>query len=293
MLATCLSLAALLASAKPGDTVRMAPGQCPGITLSGLRFEGAPVTIDFGTASFDGGFQLLRSKGLVLRGGSFRSTRGEPAATMQVRFSEAITITGGTHSEATRGVVIARSRDIRVLDSRFHGLAADGIILAHVEGFEVRGNTMREFSPTPTRCTRPDGTVETRVARRVCEARGGTWVDGHHPDCVQMWGPARDGVIVGNRCEGQMQGIFGRADGLLVAENDLALGFPNGVHLIGTGILARDNRLKTLPEARYRVRILLVGERTAACGNILDNPASPNARRPCTAAERAVQRVPA
>jgi hypothetical protein len=293
MLATCLTLATVLAAARPGDTVRMEAATCPGVTLSGLRFEGKPVTLDLAQAGFDGGFQLLKSKGLVIRGGTFRSAKGATAWTMRVRNSEDITIEGGTHRNAERGLVIAQSRHLRILGNRFHDLEADGVILAHVERFEVRGNEMRDFSPTPNRCTAKDGKVTERVPERDCVAAGGTWVDGHHPDCVQMWGPSRHGVVAENRCTGAMQGIFGRADGLLVADNDLALSFTNGVHVIGTGVLARGNRLATLPESRHRIRVHLKGERTAACGNLLDNRSSPGAVRPCTPAETAAEYIPA
>jgi hypothetical protein len=287
--ATCLTLASALSGAEPGAVIRLTPPKtpCPFVELSGFRSGGAPVVIDAGETVFAAGLRMKEVDGITIRGGEFHSIGGKTPYALHVRLSSRVRVEGSRFTNSLRGLVVGKSQDIAIVDNRFFDLIAEGVNLAGVERFEVRGNDVRDFSPRPSQCTAPDGSIETKVPKKACEARGGTWKDGHHPDCVQFWGGTRDGHVVGNRCTGQMQGIFGPADQVLVENNIVEVTFPNAIRLGGTGNRIRNNVVKAAPGARFAPRITLRGEGNFACGNIVTTGKSPEATRPCTAAEKA------
>jgi hypothetical protein len=286
--ATCLTLVSALAGAAPGSTIRLGPAKapCPLIEVTGFQSKGAPVVIEAGETVFENGMRIKGSDGITIRGGEFHSI-GEPTPyALHVRGSSRIRIEGVRFTKSLRGLVVGKSQDVAIIDSRFFDLVAEGINLAGVDGFEVRGNDVRGFSPRPSMCTGTDGKVETRVPKKACEAAGGSWKDGHHPDCIQFWGGTRRGVVTGNRCTGEMQGIFGPADEMLVENNVVEVTFPNAIRMTGTGNRVRNNVVKAAPGARFKPMILLRGEGNMACGNAVETGASPEATRACTAKEK-------
>jgi hypothetical protein len=204
---------------------------------------------------------------------------------VHVRESERIRLEKGSYAKAYRGLVVGKSTDVEVIDGRFFSLGSDGINLAGVDRFVVRGNEMMDFSPRPTRCTLPDGMVEERLSRRDCEGKGGQWQDGDHPDCVQFWGGTRNGLVENNRCIGYMQGIFGPTDNVLVTKNLVKVSFPNAIRLQGTGNRVIDNIVEAFGTPRFTPKILLRGENNLACGNAVRTGASPEAQRPCSPQE--------
>lgn len=285
--ATCLTLAAVLAQAKAGSTVIVQPAStsCPPVFIEGVRFEGASVLVEAGDTVFENGLRIRGSSGITIRGGIFNSLPDPTPYTVHVRTSERIRLEKGRYTKALRGLVVGKSTDIEVIDGRFFSLGAEGVNLAGVDRFVVRGNEMTDFSPRPTRCTLADGTVEERLSRSHCEGKGGQWKDGNHPDCIQFWGGTRNGLVENNRCIGHMQGIFGPADNVLIRNNFVQVSFGNAIRSTGTGNRVIGNTIEAYGKPRFTPRIYLRGENNLACGNTVRTGASPEAQRACSPQE--------
>jgi hypothetical protein len=108
--------------------------------------------------------------------------------------------------------------------------------------------------------------------------------DVEHPDCIQLWSrptspPTADIVIRRNRAKGTMQGVFlgnhvregvndGGFDRILIEDNVLDVGYPNGIALHeGRDSIVRNNKVTTFPGSRWRASINLKGGDSKQCGN--------------------------
>ena len=201
--ATCATLAAILATAQPGDTVKLS-GDCGEIAVAN-RYR-ARVTIDASKASVAGlklsGTNIAWVGGVLVApdGMDGFASRGYAVviAGTGIRLSKALI------TDAKKGIVIDRARNVVVDNNKFWRLREDGIIASRLVNAQFDDNAFSAFLPRKTRCELADGTVTEGVAQRDC---AGTWTDGNHADAIQM----RNGVISArirrNTIAGDMQGI--------------------------------------------------------------------------------------
>ncbi|MDF1505640.1 right-handed parallel beta-helix repeat-containing protein [Roseisolibacter sp. H3M3-2] len=208
ILATCATIAGILAAAAGGETISLANQDCPAISID--RHFPTRVTVNAGGSVvrglvISGGNVRWRSGAIVAPGGAYvAGPLGYGAhlkpGTADVRFD------GVTFTEANRGIAAEGVKRLAVADSRFERLGSDGIIIADSEDLVVARNHFLDTRARPSRCITPTELL-TGISRAACIAILGTWFDGDHPDALQM----RDGVkrarIYGNLVEGPTQGL--------------------------------------------------------------------------------------
>lgn len=204
LLATCASLAAVLASANNGEIISLR-GACPTITIA--RSFPKPVTVDASKA---------RVSGLVLSGSNIRwsggtlsapgglDAKGPAGYAVLIRGGRNIRVERAVVTSAKKGMVIDKARGVTVDRVEFTRLREDGIIVSQTAGLTVTSSTFADFLPRPSRCTSPAGVVATAVPRRDCT---GVWIDGNHADAVQMRDGVSDARIAHNTVRGPTQGI--------------------------------------------------------------------------------------
>jgi parallel beta-helix repeat protein len=295
--ATPQTLPAVLAAARPGDTIELAPGQYANLALVNRRF--APVlTIDARRARIVGAaFKAI--DGVTLQGGTYflpaprpHPRSGAPAYGSAVRMDGVQNIKivdaefiGPAHVEGPLrtpfgegyGVRVLGVKGLEVTKSRFRGFRA-GIAIKSADGFRLADNTFSDM--------RSDGmdAAESRhglIEGNECKE---TRVrDGEHPDCIQLWSrptspPTADIVIRRNRIEGGTQGIGlfnhvrkgvddGGFDRILIEDNEISVSRANGIALYAArDSVVRNNKVRTLRDAKYIAKIKLVGD-VKRCGN--------------------------
>jgi nitrous oxidase accessory protein NosD len=287
--ATPATLPDRLAAARPGDTLKLSPGDYGLLTIKDQHFDPAIV--------IEGG----RFTNIVLGSASgitFRNTQvnGNGSTGFLVRQSAKIRIEAADVSEAHRGIVIDRTSDFAVIDSVFHGLGSDGIDIAQSWRGLISGNKMSDFNPI----------------RPVYDETTGKLVkDGDHPDGIQAWSrpnlaATSDIKVLHNNISGQVQCIFfgnhvrpqngvptddGGFDRIEVRGNLCRNAMPRGITLgSARNSVVEGNDASALPGARMqrsgnaiRSQVSINGEGSRACGNIVgDIPRSP-AAQPCSA----------
>lgn len=294
--ATPATLSAVLAKARDGDIVVLEPGVYADVAINDRTFE-TPLILEARDATLRG----LRAKnvsGLTIRGGEFRvpapttkASTGEQIYGGALRFDNVsrLTVTNGRFIGPGAppgaasgpfgegyGVFVVTGSDVTVTDGKFQGLK-NGIVLSRVEGFNLSGN---QFA-----ANRSDGINVGEGRKGVIEKNEclATRIrDNEHPDCIQLWSrpttpPVSDVVIRGNRAEGKMQGIGmfnhtrngvndGGFDRITIEDNDMRVAYPHGIALMESrDSVVRNNRVSTLPGARWRAGILAA--ETERCGN--------------------------
>lgn len=208
LIATCATIAAVLASAQGGESISLANQNCPTITIS--KTYAKQVTINGGGSTVAGlvitGKNVrIRSLLITAPGGAFASSTSGYGVRIyngasNIRFDK-VTIT-----VAKKGMVLDNVFNITVAGSKFVLLGEDGIIASRVTGLTVARNTFARTLGKPSECN-IGGVVTYNMSNRHCIAAGGVWIDGFHADAVQM----RNGVVranvYDNVIEGETQGV--------------------------------------------------------------------------------------
>ncbi len=301
--ATPVNIKSVLEAARAGDVVVLEPGIYSNVRISQRDFSPALV-LDARAATVDG-FSGKNITGLRILGGHFRvppptlkPSTGQQVFGYATRFDSArrielidVRFSGPGAPADTKdgpfgegyGVFVVAGSDVEVLNGRFLGLK-NGIVLSRVEGFKIAQN---QFS-----AMRSDGINVAESQKGLIDGNicGATRIrDAEHPDCIQMWSrptspPTADIVIRGNRAEGMTQGIGlfnhvrdgvddGGFDRITVEDNDLTVGFPQGISLnSGRASIVRNNRVRTLPGSKYRASIS-TGPGVLRCGNVVESGA--------------------
>lgn len=288
----------VIASARSGDTIRLARGDYYGITVKDRTFAPA-LTIEAGDARLTDA-RLDNIDGLVIQGGTYLPLRrdrqgggeafgealrmnnvrnvkvrgatfvgpGSPSATAQTEFGEG------------QGLRVIGGQNIEVVESRFEGFKR-GLGLRLVDGFRVAGNTFLDM--------RSDGLNAALSRNGLIEANNcaGTRIrDTEHPDCIQLWSapntkPTADIVIRRNRIEGSTQGIGlynhvrggvddGGFDRIVIEDNEIKVSRANAIMLVsGRESVVRNNKVSTAPGARFQASIRVTGGTVRQCGNIV------------------------
>lgn len=279
--ATPANLAERLATARPGETLRLSAGDYGVMTFPRRVFSPA-IRIDARAAQFTG-LVLDRVSGVTIAGGQIVGPGGRSYG-IRISFAKDVRIDGMTISGAHRGIVIDRSSDIAVVGNRLQGLISDGVNIALSRRILVERNICRDFGPAL-----PLYGPDRKMIR-----------DGDHPDCIQAWSrpiapPTADVQVLNNDMEGAMQGIFfgnhvtngvddGGFDRIVIRGNRVRVGYAAGIVLDeGRDSDVTGNRVSSLPGFTFpsngqpvRAQFRFSGERNRVCGNIVsDFPANP------------------
>ena len=264
LVATPATLNTTVAAAKPGDTVRFAPGVFTDLLIQNKQWSPA-VTLDMRGADVTT-VRIQKSSGLNVIGGTFRPLASGPlwqpavvvADSQDVRFADGQFI-GAGHSG--RGLIVRDSRNVAVTGARFTYLHIG------IQYLETRGG---EISRTRFDDMRSDGiniAASHQIVVDQIECRDFSVGDGDHPDCVQLWSikgkpPTSDIVIKNSKAIGAMQGFCGfdhdagGFDRITVTGNTVHTRFPQGIAMYE----ARDsvisgNDVSTMPGSKFRTRI--------------------------------------
>lgn len=249
--ATPATMPAVLAAARPGDRIVMAPGMYEPVVILDRQFS-PPLTLDAGKARFR--LAIRRSSGVRVIGGELGPALGkDPENTMKlgplgyaasVSHSSDVGFSGTIFADAVRGLTIGKSSDVTVDRATLTRLKTDGIDIALSRRVTVTNSTCTDFTPRP----------------------------GDHPDCIQMWSrpeepPTSDVVLRGNTARGAMQGFSGfnhvrkgvddgGFDRITIENNTVYGTYPHGVALFaGRDSRITGNKTRALPGGRWRVGV--------------------------------------
>jgi hypothetical protein len=278
LLATCLSIGAVLASAKGGEQIRLT-GRCASIQID--RQYGAPISIDASGALVRG----LTIKGGNIRwsGGTIEAPEGPYAggpngyAVNLMRGAANISFDNVLFTNANRGIRADGINGLSVTNSRFLELGSDGIIASASSNLLIAGNRFADTKARPTQCATVDG-VQLGLSRRACVAEGGTWKDGDHPDAVQLRHGVKDARLAKNVVEGRTQGLSqmaGRGDDplerIVIEDNVIITDFPHKASLSAcTDCVVRRNTARRPKGSKWKA--YFSSGPAFRCGNIEDDP---------------------
>lgn len=266
------NLKAVMSSAMPGDTIKLAATSFPGLTRVQRRSWTPAVIFDATDATLES-VTVAGTTGVVWRGGTFvgTSVNGYGVGNgMTISQSQNVSIEGARLSGSRNGVVVDRSDGVRVVGNTITHMSSDGIDIALSRNVVVDRNSCADFAFSP----------------------------GAHADCIQMWSrpvaaPTADVVISNNRVNGDMQGIFlgdhvrdgvpdGGFDRVTIRGNTVLNTF-GGATVVANcrGCTVRDNNVNSLPNYRHKAQLYITGGSVVACGNVV--PMMPKqGSPPCT-----------
>jgi hypothetical protein len=160
-------------------------------------------------------------------------------------------VTAGNFNNFRLGLGVISSSDVRISSSRFIGMTSDGVNIADSQRVMATANTCMRSNPSP----------------------------GSHPDCIQLWSIAGNPVqadiaLVKNTAIGATQGFtsFNPNDGgglrISMIGNIVSTSYPQGIACYGcVDSIFTDNVLTTLPGARWRTSINIVGGQSNVISN--------------------------
>ena len=179
--ATPRTLPAALASARSGDTIRLAEGSYRDVRID--RTFSPAVTIE-ATDTIVRGLRIAGG-GVLWRGGTVSAPAGRngfaAAGYAALVTGQNVTFSGTTFTNAKKAMVLDRAKGVTVMDSSFLRNGEDGIIASRTARLTVLRSRFALTMAKASSCTTVDGIVY-RIARRDCLAHAGVWADGYHPD---------------------------------------------------------------------------------------------------------------
>jgi hypothetical protein len=245
------------------------------------------------------GLTLRKVENLLWRGGIVEAAGGRDASEWYLQ--RGLNVIGGRNlvfehvhfRNAHRAIVVSETEGFTVRNSNFRGLRSDGVNLVTVDGAVVENNRFFEMKPRPTQCTFSDGTVALGLSNGQCNTRGGTWRDGDHPDCVQIWGTPANVRVEGNRIEtaggGACMGIT--THGITLGRNISFVGnlvrvdMPTGIRMAKCeDCVIRENVVeRATPTMNVATGITLGSGNVGlvACNNVVPDPRRPDGTQPC------------
>ena len=267
------NLTTVFAAAQNGDTI-VATGSFGSMALQNRTFT-TRVTLDATNAIFNDTLTIKNVVGLNVLRGTFgsrtepmRSARavavqssssikfqsnkfiGSGATTGQgaslgltILGSKSVQVTAASFSNLRLGLGVNTSTDVKVSSNKFTGMTSDGINIANSHRVTATSNT----------CT---GTVPFL---------------GAHPDCIQLWSvfgqPVQSDIaLLRNTAIGATQGFasFNADDGgglrISMIGNIVTTSYPQGIACYNCfDSIFTDNVLSTLPDAKWRTSMNIVG----------------------------------
>lgn len=278
---TADTLPAALASAKPGDILKLS-GSFGDVLLRGDRLA-RDLTLDMTAATITGQVKGVGMVGLRLVGGVWRGKQP-----LRLDRCTGVRVTGGTYEGPGAfdanladgyAVFVVVGQDVTIEGLRAEGFKS-GVVLSKVTGFAVTGCGLARM--------RSDGIQagECRqglIADNVIHGTKTLWAE--HPDGIQIWSrptspPTADIVIERNLVVGDTQGICGfnvvrngvndgGYDRITIRDNRVVAGHPQGIALTeARDSVVENNTVSTWAGARWRASINLTRcERTIRRGN--------------------------
>lgn len=269
-------LTAALNSAQAGDTIKLAAGDYASLSLSGLKFAGAGVTItsldpaneakivgmrvngceglNFNSLEWvsqpgkTNPFQIVDSARINLNDlnvhGTLDGNAQNDSSGILIRRSADVTLTNSEFHQLSYGVSNLDSKNIKIDSNKFHEIQFDGVRGGGTSNITVSNNYFTDFSP----------------------------VEGDHPDAIQFWTAntttaASNITITGNvilRGDGApTQGIFFRDQvgnlpfqNVTIADNLVIGGTINGIKVNGgAGVTIRDNVVAGLADQESTIGV--------------------------------------
>lgn len=299
--ATPSTFAARLSAARPGDTLKLAPGDYRTFEIQGRRYSPS-LTIDAAGATITDA-KISKSAGVTIRGGAFQlgppgvnPKNGKPNFGSAIRMNDVsdvkilgsrfigpAAVQGPNRLEFGEGygVRVLRGSKVEVADGKFEGLKT-GIAMTRIDGFRLTGNVFSAM--------RMDGLVVSLSRNGLIEkneCRATRVREKEHPDCIQMWSrptdpPVSDVVIRQNRIEGATQGIGlhnsvrdgvddGGFDRITIEDNIIRVSRANAISLKNArDSTIRNNQVSTYPGAQFRASIRASGPSVTICGNAVE-----------------------
>ena len=204
--ATPATLPLVLETVRPGDTIALRSGTYATVVIR--RTFSTPITID-ASGSFVRGVQISGG-GVVWRSGTIIAPLGQEGIGSTgygaLVTGTNVTFSGVYFSKARKGIVLDRAARVTISDSTFRGIGEDGVIASRTAGLTIVRNTFDRTVGKPSTCVTKKRVIRG-LAKRDCEAQGGVWDDGWHPDAVQMRNAVTDAVITDNVLDGNTQGL--------------------------------------------------------------------------------------
>jgi polygalacturonase len=282
------SIAALLAHAKPGDTVVIPAGDYGPETISGLSFSPA-VTLD-ARALKSTNITFQDVTGLHVQGGTWANAIGETwaghtwavAVTCQrchdVAFDGA-TVSGPPLDAPGRdfagyGISFIDSDHVAVANSKITGFKM-GVGFTRTSDFSATGNDFGFMTSDGIDVGQGwRGRIEDNVFHDT------HIIEKEHPDGIQLWSrldtpPTSDIVIRRNKVTGATQGISafdepGGYDRIVIEDNEVAVSYADGISLVkARDSIIRNNRVSTMNHARYQATYMIKPDDGSVkhCGN--------------------------
>jgi len=270
--ATPTTINSVIASAQPGDTIKMVPGSYPYILIQKRNWTPA-LTVDATDATV-AGVNIFRSTGISWVGGNITQVVKPGAIAAGYGFiangsSSNISVSGVRISNFRLGIGLDSVNGARISGNWLTKMSADGIDVALSRNVVIDRNACSEFAPAP----------------------------GNHPDCIQLWSrptapPVADITITNNSAIGEMQGIAlfnhirggvddGGFDRVLVRGNVVLNTYANGISVYDCrGCTVRDNNVNSLPKYINRAQLIVKGGTVTQCGNKV--PMTGQGTPPCT-----------
>jgi hypothetical protein len=288
----CSDLNAEARVAPPGAVLRIW-GECTDVRMPQRRTE--PLTVIAGTAMGRGavirGLQVWRVENLTWVGGIIEGLEGHAPTSaigqrgIDLRYGGNVRFDRVLFRNAVRAASLNLTENVSITNSVFTNIRSDGINVVSVKHGRFENNQFSNFSPIPTRCTYPDGSVVERLSASGCRNSGGVWRDGDHSDGIQMWGENEDILVKNNRMrfpfDGWAQGInnFGGGKHIFrvqVIGNVVETDHSNGIVFTNCNdCVIRDNFIaKATDEAPWPVRLVINNGTVKACNNV-----TPDARQ--------------
>lgn len=204
--ATPATIASVITSARPGDTVVLQAGTYRNVKIT--RSFTTPITIDAAGTTVRG--LAISGSGVTWRSGTIVAPQGTTGVGPNVYGAlvtgSRVTFSGTTFSTSRKALVLDRARDITVADSFFRGVGEDGIIASRTVGLTIVRNAFDKVIGKATSCVTATGIIRG-LAKRDCTAKRGTWTDGFHADAVQMRNGVTDALIADNVVNADTQGV--------------------------------------------------------------------------------------
>lgn len=261
------TLQAMIAAARGGDKITLAPGDYPVMRFKDKKWD-PPLTID-ASAGRMAQVAFFGVSGIIWHGGTFDGNDMLSSA-WSVSHSDHFTVDGLTMRHYKRnGIGIDTSSDGKITNNLITNSGSDGIDIALSRRLLLDHNECRDTKPT----------------------------EGAHADCIQMWSrptqpPVADITITNNRVSGDTQGFTGfnhirdgvddgGYDRIVFEHNSGAITSWHGIAISPCrDCVIRYNRIDTIPSGRIKAWIKAEGPNLVMCGNVA-SAWSKNVDKPC------------
>lgn len=260
---TCATLAATIATAQPGATLKLSQDCASLVSIMGKSVAAPGVTIDATGRTFKGGLKVWDSFGVHFLNGTYRTpANGSVRYAAYVRRGGRIAFTGGYFTAAYIGMFVLDTKGITVRNAKFGYLQSDGIDITGSAGDNGLIENNQFFGTAPK--------------------------SGDHPDAVQTWANFGTLTIRNNRIVNpdgtavNTMGFTTHGDGppkkMDVSGNEIHTSYSSGIVNYAASGTVSGNKL--WGDGKVRTYIFST-PKVKVCGNTLVDKTDANAEKPC------------